>query len=89
MAGSTPERSEKSIARQSTRIGVAGKAKAGEKLMNSQVFSAGCKAVRGCGLVWPIGAIAWHEGVIYRKGDQNYIVLEQFWGRAVRASLDS
>jgi hypothetical protein len=35
------------------------------------------------------GPFGGHEGPIYYSNEQLYCVLEQFWGRAVRASCDS
>jgi hypothetical protein len=37
--------------------------------------------------LWPIGAIHWHQRGIYTFSLSKYLVVEQFWGRAVRASL--
>ena len=31
----------------------------------------------------------WHEGGIYCQPEKSYLVREQFWGRAVRASRNS
>jgi hypothetical protein len=39
-----------------------------------------------CG-AWLFRATAWHEGGIYNSRGQKYLELEQFWGRAVRASM--
>ncbi len=40
-------------------------------------------------LGWPGSAIRWHERGIYTSPGKSYLVREQFWGRAVRASRNS
>jgi hypothetical protein len=37
--------------------------------------------------VWLFRATSWHEGGIYNLRGEKYLGLEQFWGRAVRASM--
>ena len=45
--------------------------------------------VWGENAVWHLRAIAWHYRVVYSPSHRTYLVHEQFWGRAVRASCDS
>jgi len=39
--------------------------------------------------IWHLRAMAWHDRVVYSPSHRTYLVHEQFWGRAVRASCDS